>query len=138
MWSFGSTVTFTYVVTNAGNDPLANVALTDDKLGADHQLHRRHQRQRPARPERNLDLHRDGHRPAWTADKRRHRHRPGQKQHQHYCHRPQPGQLLRRDNSDVEPIPRFGDKLTLVSPHGTHFEAASDHHGSTDVFLFFA
>ena len=30
------------------------------------------------------------------------------------------------------------DKLTLVSPHGTHFEAASDHHGGTDVFLFFA
>ena len=29
------------------------------------------------------------------------------------------------------------DKLTLVSPHGTHFEAASDHHGGTDVFLFF-
>jgi autotransporter-associated beta strand protein len=30
------------------------------------------------------------------------------------------------------------DKLTLVSPHGTHFEAASDHHGGTEVFLFFA
>jgi len=30
------------------------------------------------------------------------------------------------------------DKLTLVSPHGTHFEAASDHHGGTDVFLVFA
>jgi autotransporter-associated beta strand protein len=30
------------------------------------------------------------------------------------------------------------DKLTLVSPHGTHFEAASDHHGGTEVFLVLA
>jgi uncharacterized repeat protein (TIGR01451 family) len=29
----GSTVTFTYVVTNTGNTPLANVAVSDDKLG---------------------------------------------------------------------------------------------------------
>ena len=33
---------------------------------------------------------------------------------------------------------RVTDTLTLVSPHGTHFHAASDHHGGTDVFLFFA
>jgi autotransporter-associated beta strand protein len=30
------------------------------------------------------------------------------------------------------------DTLTLFSPHGTHFEAANDHHGGTDVFLIFA
>jgi hypothetical protein len=30
------------------------------------------------------------------------------------------------------------DTLTLLSPHGTHFEATSDHHGGTDVFLLFA
>ena len=29
----GSTVTFTYVVTDTGTNPLANVAVTDDKLG---------------------------------------------------------------------------------------------------------
>src|SRR4029453_6750496 len=29
----GSTVPFTYVVTNTGNVPLANVAVSDDKLG---------------------------------------------------------------------------------------------------------
>jgi len=30
------------------------------------------------------------------------------------------------------------DTLTLLSPHGTHFEAVSDHHGGTEVFLVFA
>jgi autotransporter-associated beta strand protein len=30
------------------------------------------------------------------------------------------------------------DTLTLLSPHGTHFATASDHHGGTDVFLVFA
>ena len=30
------------------------------------------------------------------------------------------------------------DTLTLLSPHGTHFETASDHHLGTDVFLMFA
>ena len=30
------------------------------------------------------------------------------------------------------------DTLTLLSPHGTHFEATSDHHGGTDMFLVFA
>jgi hypothetical protein len=29
----GSTVTFTYVVTDTGSVPLANVVVTDDKLG---------------------------------------------------------------------------------------------------------
>ena len=63
-------LTFTYVVTNTGNVPLANVAVTDDKLRADHLVHRRHECQRPARPDRNLDLH-------------RHRHSPGGPTHQH-------------------------------------------------------
>jgi hypothetical protein len=30
------------------------------------------------------------------------------------------------------------DTLTLLSPHGTHFGTASDHHGGTDVFLVVA
>jgi autotransporter-associated beta strand protein len=30
------------------------------------------------------------------------------------------------------------DTLTLLSPHGIHFEAANDHHGGTEVFLVFA
>jgi autotransporter-associated beta strand protein len=30
------------------------------------------------------------------------------------------------------------DVLTLLSPQGTHFHTASDHHGGTDVFLVFA
>jgi autotransporter-associated beta strand protein len=30
------------------------------------------------------------------------------------------------------------DTLTLNFPHGTHFAAASDHHGGTEVFLVFA
>jgi autotransporter-associated beta strand protein len=30
------------------------------------------------------------------------------------------------------------DTLTLLSPHGTHFKAANDHHGGTDVFLVLA
>ena len=30
------------------------------------------------------------------------------------------------------------DTFTLLSPHGTHFGTASDHHGGTDVFLLFA
>ena len=35
----GSTVTFTYVVTDTGNVPLANVVVTDDQLGAITSLH---------------------------------------------------------------------------------------------------
>jgi hypothetical protein len=30
------------------------------------------------------------------------------------------------------------DILTFNSPQSTHFKAASDHHGGTDVFLVFA
>ena len=30
------------------------------------------------------------------------------------------------------------DTLTLLAPQSTHFAAASDHHGGTDVFLIFA
>ena len=38
------------------------------QAGTDHQLHRRHQRQRPARPDRDLDLHRRPP-PPWPASR---------------------------------------------------------------------
>ncbi len=66
----GSTVTFTYVVTNTGNVPLSGVAVRDDNgtpanpaddfdatfVGGDTE------RERAARPDRDLDLHRLAHR----------------------------------------------------------------------------
>ena len=96
----GSTVTFTYVVTNTGNVPAGQRRRHRRQAGADHQLHRRHQRQRPARPDRDLDLHHDRHRPGRPADQRRHRHRPGPQQPARHRHRRQPGQLLRRRPGD--------------------------------------
>jgi len=52
-WLPAATVTFTYVVTDTGKRAAGPMSSsTDDKLRADHQLHRRHQQQRPARPDR--------------------------------------------------------------------------------------
>ena len=67
----GSTVTWTYDVTNPGDEPLKNVTVTDDNgtpgdpaddfnptpVLVGRLQRRRHQQERPARPGRGLEVH---------------------------------------------------------------------------------
>ena len=96
----GSTVTFTYIVTNTGNVPLASVMVVDDNgtpgdpaddfnpifVGGDTNSNGL------LDLGRDLDLHRPGHR------RRRpvHQHRHGRRRHRPPGRRHRPGQLLRR------------------------------------------
>ena len=66
----GSTATFTYVVTNAGNVPLSGVAVRDDNGTPANPaddfdatfVERGRRRRRAVGPDRDLDLHRLAHR----------------------------------------------------------------------------
>jgi hypothetical protein len=90
----GSTLTFTYVVTDPGDVAVQNVVLTDNQLGLITSF------TGDTNGDGNLD---PGE--TWTytatapalrpADQRRHRHRRGSR-HRHARHRREPGQLLRR------------------------------------------
>ena len=73
----GSTVTYTYMVTNTGNVTLAKVAVErPDQPGLDRAAaDRRHQRQRPARGRRDLDLHGGAHVTQAEIDTQRRRRR---------------------------------------------------------------
>ena len=93
----GDPVTWTYVVTNPGNVPIADVSVDDDQagvnpafVGGDDEL------QQPARPRRDLDLrgHRDGDRGPVREPRHRHRHRAAG------CQRHRPLPLLRRRLGD--------------------------------------
>ena len=100
----GSTVTFTYVVTNTGNVPLSGVTVARRQRHARrpgrrlrrHLRRRRRRRQRPARPDRDLDLHRLADRHRRPVHQPRHRHRHAAAGRRPAGHRHQPRQPLRR------------------------------------------